>query len=350
MPVAIKLTRRGRLTLFISAGVVVVLALVIGISLAVSGGKSGVPFVSSYQTPAPVSIAPLTGKIVPAEQVSGPAIAVKVCNVEACEPMIGLNAADIVFEEIVEGGISRYVAVWQSNVPDVVGPVRSLRPMDADIAAPFGGILAYSGYGAEETHQLALQSGLINITENNQGLMYRLDGRVAPYNLALKAKQAVKENPGNPPAQQFAYATNPETSTAAVDGSPAQNINIVMSPSTDNQWQYDAASGKFLRWQYGGPDKDSDGKQLAATNVLVMRVNVEQFVGVPRTIMVGSGEAYVATAGKVVHGTWSKANSKAPIVFTDDNGVAIRLAPGNSWIELVPTGGFAAKGSATFSG
>ena len=123
-----------------------------------------------------------------------------------------------------------------------------------------------------------------------------------------------------------------------------------MSGSTDDQWQYDAAQGKFLRWQWGGPDKDSDGKQIASTNVAIMRVDVVQFVGVPRTVMVSSGEAFVATGGKVVHGKWSKSATNAPIVFTDDNGVNIRLAPGNTWIEMVPTGGFAAPGSVSFAG
>lgn len=351
LSVAISLTPRGRLALIIGASVAIV-AIIVGVVIAVagSGGPSGPGYSSTYKTPDPAVIAPLRGTVVPASQVSGPALSVKVCNVENCEPMIGLNQADIVFEEIVEGGISRYVAVWQSDVPEVVGPVRSLRPMDADIAAPFGGILAYSGYGAEETHQLALDSGLVNVTENNQGLMFRLPDRVAPYNLALKAKETIKANPGNPPAQQFAYSANVESSTAAVDGAAANKISIVFSGATDDDWGYDAATGKYLRWQWGGPDKDSDGKQLSATNVAIMRVDVVQFVGVPRTVMVSSGEAWVATGGKVVHGKWSKAGTKDPIRFVTDAGSTIFLAPGNTWIEMVPTGGFAQAGSVTFAG
>jgi hypothetical protein len=343
-------TRRGRLTMTISVVSVLVIAIVVVVVAAVSGRgtPSGPGYVSTYKTPDPMVIAPLRGTVVPASQVSGPAISVKICNVEHCEPQIGLNQADIVFEEIVEGGITRYVAIWQSEVPDVVGPVRSLRPMDADIAAPFGGIIAYSGYGAEETHQLALNTGLVNLTENNQNLMFRLDDRVAPYNLALKAKQAVKDNPGNPPAQQFAYSSGVESSSAGVDGAPASNINIVFSGSSDDEWNYDAASGKYLRWQWGGPDKDTDGKQLAATNVAIMRVDVQQFVGVPRTIMVSSGEAWVATGGKVVHGKWSKAGTADPIRFVTDAGSTVYLAPGNTWIEMVPTGGYAQAGSVAF--
>ena len=69
----------------------------------------------------------------------------KIDNHEDARPQVGLNRTDLVFEELVEGGLTRYVAVWHSDVPDAVGPVRSIRPMDPDIVAPLGGIIAYSG-------------------------------------------------------------------------------------------------------------------------------------------------------------------------------------------------------------
>jgi hypothetical protein len=80
-----------------------------------------------------------------------------------------------------------------------------------------------------------------------------------------------------------------------------------------------------------------------------MRVAVEEFAGLPRTVMVGSGEAWVLTGGKYVHGTWSKESTNAPIKFVGDNGVTIRLAPGNTWIALVPVDSYVAGGSVTIS-
>ena len=332
-------------------GVAAAGALALGLA-ACSGGASAPStpdYKSTYKAPAPVAYAPLTGVALAAGTTVGPALSVKICNVFHCEPQDGLNQADVVFEEIVEGGISRYVGIWNSNVPGTVGPVRSLRPMDADIAAPFGGIIAYSGYGAQETRDLAVDTGLVNITENDPA-MYRNDYNVAPYNLMLHAQEAIAANPGlAAPAQQWAYSTSLATSTAVLDGTPASAVQNIFSNQSDNTWNYDAASGRYLRTQWEGPDLDLAGAQLSAANVVVMRVNVDEFVGVPRTRMIDSGELFVLSGGKVVHGTWSKAATAAPIVFKGDNGVTIRLAPGNTWIEMVPLDSYVPGGSVTIT-
>ncbi|AWR22018.1 MULTISPECIES: DUF3048 domain-containing protein [Aurantimicrobium] len=332
-------------------GVAAASALALGLA-ACSGGASGPAtpdYKSTYKAPAPIAYAPLTGVALAEGTAVGPALSVKICNVFACEPQDGLNQADVVFEEIVEGGITRYVSIWNSNVPVSVGPVRSLRPMDADIAAPFGGIIAYSGYGAQETRDLAVDTGLVNVTENDPA-MYRNDYNVAPYNLMLHAQEVIAANAGlAAPAQQWAYAGSLATSTAVLDGTPATSVQSIFSNSSDNTWTYDGA-GRYLRTQWEGPDLDLTGAQLSAANVVIMRVNVDEFVGVPRTRMVDSGELFVLSGGKVVHGTWSKAATAAPIVFKGDNGVTIRLAPGNTWIEMVPLESYVTGGTVNIAG
>lgn len=270
---------------------------------------------------------------------SGPALSVKICNVAHCAPMIGLNQADIVFEELVEGGITRYVGIWQSNVPEVVGPVRSVRPMDPDIVSAFGGIVAYSGWGPQEVRNMILDTGLVNITENDTA-MFRTDTNVAPYNLALHAQQVIAENAGLPaPQQQFAYSSSPQLSSAGRDGTPTSSVTTVFSNYSDDTWTYDATSSKYLRSQWGGPDMDQAGAQLSTTNVVVMRVAIEEFLTLPKTVLISSGEAWVSTAGKTIHGTWSKDSATSPIRLTDDYGMTIRLAPGNTWIEMPPGDG-----------
>jgi hypothetical protein len=302
-------------------------------------GSKTPAYVSTYATPEPAHIAPLLGTTVDAGAATGPALSVKVCNVEHCEPQIGLNQADIVFEELVEGGITRYVAIWQSNVPEIVGPVRSVRPMDPDIVASFGGIVAYSGWGPQEVRDMILDTGLVNITENDT-TMFRLDDRVAPYNLALRAQQVIAENAGlAAPQQQFAYAANAALSSAGRDGTPTTTVATVFSDQSENSWSFDGTSGKYLRSQWGGADLDEAGNQLSATNVVTMQVVIEEFIGLPKTVMVSSGEAWVSTGGKSIHGTWSKSAASSPIRFTDDFGMTIRLAPGNTWIEMPPTAG-----------
>lgn len=332
-------------------GVAAISAVALGLA-ACSGAASGPAtpsYKSTYKAPAAISYAPLTGVPLAEGATVGPALSVKICNVFACEPQDGLNQADVVFEEIVEGGITRYVSIWNSNVPVSVGPVRSLRPMDADIAAPFGGIIAYSGYGAQETRDLAVDTGLVNVTENDPA-MYRNDYNVAPYNLMLHAQEVIAANAGlAPPAQQWAYSSSLATSTAVLDGTPATSVQSIFSNSSDNTWTYDGA-GRYLRTQWEGPDLDLTGAQLSAANIVIMRVNVDEFVGVPRTRMVDSGELFVLSGGKVVHGTWSKAATAAPIVFKGDNGVTIRLAPGNTWIEMVPLESYVSGGTVNIAG
>lgn len=312
------------------------------------GGSTTPGYVSTYKAPDPTQLSPLTGVVVPAGSVTTPSIEVKICNVEACMPQEGLGSADIVFEEVVEAGITRYMGVWQSAVPDSVGPVRSLRPMDADMAASFGGPLVYSGWGAQETRDLAVDTGMPNITENNTDVMYRNDYNVAPYNLMVRAKEVVAQNAGvAPPQQQFAYSSGIATSSAVRDGAAASSASLVFSNVSDTSWGYDPASGKYLRSQWGGPETDRlTGAQLATTNIAIMKVNVVDFVGVPRTIMVDSGEAWVMTGGKAIHGTWTKPSSTSPIQFRDDFGVTVRFAPGNTWIEMVPNAG----GSGNYGG
>ncbi len=102
-------------------------------------------YTSTYETPPPIAVAPLTGELVEPGSLTAPSLAAKVDNHPNARPQQGLEHTDLVFEELVEGGLTRYVAVWHSDVPAEIGPIRSIRPMDPDIVSPLGGIIAYSG-------------------------------------------------------------------------------------------------------------------------------------------------------------------------------------------------------------
>jgi hypothetical protein len=291
------------------------------------------PTAAALDAPAPLAIAPLRGTIVPAGKTTNPSLAVKIDNHEAARPQIALDRADIVFEELVEGGLTRYVGVWQSDIPDAIGPVRSIRPMDPDIITPGG---------QQDFVDMMKATPVINsvFDYDTTGLFSRVADREAPHNVVLKAAVLVGRNSSvAPPVQQFAYAGNIAGSTAAMDGTPITQINSRFSAARYPGWSWDAASQAYLRSQEGAPDLDTTGARRGATNVLVLRVDIDGTYGeVPKTVMIGSGEGSVSAGGKTVHATWSKAGQADPIRLTDDNGVTIRLAPGNSWIELVPNG------------
>lgn len=316
-----------------------------GCSAELSVGPSPTPtpdYVSTYETPAPTELAPLRGVSVDAGSLDHASLAAKVDNHWDARPQIGLESTDLVFEELVEGGITRYVAVWQSTIPDLIGPVRSIRPMDPDIVSPFGGIIAYSG-GQQRFVNLMLSTPVYNAIHgqaDTEATFYRTPNKVSPHNVVVKAKELVAQHSDiAPPQQQFAYSLDVPSSTAAKEGTPTSVVNYRFSSGFYGTWSYNNDTELFSRAQQGEKDLDSNGKQLTATNVIVLRVSVVNDLGVPKTQLFGGGEAWISTGGGTVHGTWSKASATSPLRLVDTNGVTIRLAAGNSWIELIPTTG-----------
>ena len=299
-------------------------------------------YVSNYTTPAPTEIAPLRGTTVEAGSLAHASIAAKIDNHWDARPQVGLELTDIVFEELVEGGITRYLAVWQSDIPDLLGPVRSIRPMDPNIVSPFGGIICYSG-GQQRFVNLMRNTPVYNAIHgqaDTAATFFRTTDKKAPHNVLVRAKAVLAQHASIPaPAQQFVYSLDVPSSTAAKDGSPTATLDYRFSTLVRGSWSYDPAQQAFLRGQDGKPDLDSHGAQLKATNVVVLRVTVSDDQNVPRTEMLSSGEAWVSTGGATVHATWHKASPTDPIRLIDDNGVAIRLAAGNTWVELVPSAG-----------
>lgn len=299
-------------------------------------------FVSRLAQPALSALAPLRGT--PLQQAAPhPSLAAKVDNHEEARPQYGLERADIVFEEMVEGGLTRYVAVWHSDIPDSIGPVRSIRPMDPDIISPFGGIVAYSG-GQEIFVDMMRDTVVYNAIhgmDDTEETFTRTDERDAPHDVVVDAPSVVGQHLDlAPPAPQFAFSVDVASATATKDGAPTSRVDTVFSEERYPFWQWDGARAQYLRFQEGEPDLDTAGIQIGATNVVAMRVGIDWTYGyIPKTIMVGSGEAFVSTGGGTIHATWSKADRGAPIRLVDDSGTTIRLAPGGTWIELVPDDG-----------
>ena len=300
-------------------------------------------FVSSYVPPPEYGIAPLTGDQIEVGALTAPSLAAKVDNHPDARPQVGLERTDIVFEELVEGGLTRYVAVWHSEVPAIIGPVRSIRPMDPDIISPLGGIVAYSGGQSRfvEMMRAAPVYNAIHGQADTDATFYRGDNADAPHNVLVKAPEVIAQHLElAAPVQQFAFAESVAAATATKDGSLTNGIDMRFGGASAPSWTWDADGERWLRFQTGGaPDTDFAGAQLSATNVVVLRVPVQVIQSIPTTQLIGSGEAWISTGGATVQATWSKSSMTAPIRLLDLNGVAVRLAPGNTWVELVPLGG-----------
>jgi hypothetical protein len=297
---------------------------------------------STYVTPEPTDLAPLTGETIPLGSLTAPSLAAKVDNHPDARPQFGLERTDIVFEELVEGGLTRYVAVWHSDVPAEIGPVRSIRPMDPDIVSPLGGIIAYSG-GQYRFVVMMQQTNVYNAIHGQSDtadLMFRVDGRPGPHDVLVKAPQLIARHLDlKAPAQQFAFAPDVASSSAVLEGKPTASMALRFGAASAPSWVWKADLGVWQRSQNGSPDLDISGKPFSAVNVVIVRVPVTVTHSIPKTELIGSGEAWVSSGGMTIHAKWSKGSQRAPIRLVDDTGTVIQLAPGNTWVELVPLAG-----------
>lgn len=275
-----------------------------------------------------------------------PAVAVKIENSAQSRPQTGLEAADVVWEEMVEGGITRFNAVYHSAIPETVGPIRSVRPMDAAIAAPLGGILVMSG--GQGPFVAAMREAGLQVMSNDEGAagMYRNRSKVAPHNVYGTMSEFLAnadDSRAVPPPAQFAFAVTGQGASAVISGSAAGRVAISF-PASRPSWDWDGE--RWLRNEGSAAAVSASGERLAATNVVVLRVDIRDTgtldpAGnpVPETVLEASGEALVASGGMVVTGTWSKAGVGEPVVLTGADGAPLLLAPGNTWVELVPNRG-----------
>jgi hypothetical protein len=251
-----------------------------------------------------------------------------------------LDEADIVFEELVEGGMTRYLAVWHSKLPAEIGPVRSVRPMDPEIVSPFGGVFAYSGGQVRfiQMMEAAPVHNAIHGQPDTESTFYRTSAKVAPHNVLVKAPELVEQHlDRSAPPKMFDYAASLAESTAVLEGSPLASVNTRFSGFSSPSWEWDGTLNKFVRFQTNGAaDSASSGNQLAATNVIVLFVGVDVIEDIPTTRLIAQGKGYVATGGSIIEITWSKADAEAPIVLSTQAGSPVLLGIGNTWVELLP--------------
>ena len=286
------------------------------------------------------SVAALTGMDIEPGSLARPALSGKIDNHPSARPQVGLDVADIVFEELVEGGMTRYIAVWHSNVPAEIGPVRSVRPMDPEIVSPFGGIFAYSGGQVRfiQMMQAAPVYNAIHGQPDTEATFYRTSAKVAPHNVLVKAPELIAEHLNLPaPSPQFDYAASVDQATAVLEGQSLLSLNTRFSGFSSPTWEWDGTQGKFLRFQTNGAaDSASSGNQIAADNVIVLFVGIDVIEDIPTTRLVAQGTGWVASGGSIIEITWVKQTPDSPIVMTTLGGVEVLLAKGQTWIELLP--------------
>lgn len=313
--------------------------------------------------------APLTGVEIEQGSLDHAAVTVKIPNAaDGARPQVNLNKADLIYEEQVEGNITRYVTVYHSQLPKVVGPVRSARPTDVSVVSPISGAFVYSGLNSE----FASIIGSMNATQidENNGTVLQRDsswGKKAPNNLfadpsaALSALSADQQTTA--PAAQYSYAEQGEQSTAAEQGDSLTSLSVTVGSDAPRSWAWSADLGKWVRSTAAGQadvtltEDDASSavsEQIAATNLVVIQSPMGDAYNLgskglsPRYLLDGqSGSGYVLSDGKVIDITWSKADATSPFVLVAAGTTQqVLLSPGNTWISLVPQ----TNGTATVDG
>jgi hypothetical protein len=316
------------------AGAAAVLTAALVVAACGSGSAAtSKPAATTTTTKAP-PVAPLTGMPDPsgASQTRS-VVSVKIDNDSSfARPQTGIDAADIVWDEVVEGQGTRFLAMFQSQAPDVVGPVRSVRLTDPSIVWPVGGVFAYSG-GAKYAVDGISRAPVVQVDESSAGdAMFRDSARRAPHNLYARLPQLfAKGGQPVPPPPLFEYSARPVTA-----GSPVRAVHIGFAGEFAPTYTWDAASGTWERSTRDGPFVVKSGQQVAPRNVVVVSVAYAGGLGQigAEAQLVGTGKVQVFTYGRVITGTWTRPDKATPMRLTDDAGKPIALTPGQTWVEL----------------
>lgn len=272
-----------------------------------------------------------------------PVLVVKMDNTEASAPQLGLGKADMVVEELVEGGLTRLAAFFYSDLPETVGPVRSMRASDIGIVSPVGASVVTSG-AAQVTIDRIKKAGITFYEEGADGF-FRDSERSAPYNLfdhLTETAKLAKAEDSAVPDPYLAWATD----DAFPAGQPASEIRVPFSQGHRTEWEYDGTH--YVNINSNAADDD----QFTPDTVLVLRTRIGDAgypdpAGnpVPETRFTGTGPAMVFHSGSMVRATWTKVSESGELEISTSAG-PLPIPAGHTWIELVPKDGDAV----TFTG
>ena len=349
-------TTRGKAVA--GVGAVVLLA---GVGLAVAQATSSTPAptttTTTTTTAAPTTTQPtttttaaptwpLTGRpLANPASAHHPALVVKIDNVQPnSRPQFGINQADIVYEERVEGAVTRFLAVFHSNDAQPVGPVRSARTSDIGLFKSFGTPL-FAWSGANPTFAARVRAaGIVDVGyETRPGYYHRTGSRRAPHNLLLNHVRDMWSIPGATiPEPVFTY----RKPGAPIPGTPIKGVDIVYATGAGSAPVHYRWNGKgWERSQSGTRHVDALGVQIAPANVIIsftpyVSSGIADKFGNPvraaRTS--GTGNAWVLTGGKRILAHWIKPNARTHARYVDLQGHPIALTPGRTWVALPEPG------------
>lgn len=267
------------------------------------------------------------------------ALVVKIDNVPRARPQSAINDADVVYVELVEGGLTRYAAVFHSEEPGTVGPIRSMRTTDINLLRPLNQPLFASSGANRGTTAAVNASPLVNISAATGagGAYFRNNGRPAPHNLFSTTGALRGTATGGAPPELFDIRR-----PGLALPNAAEAVGGVRVQYTNTSVVYDWNGSGWARSQDGTATVDTNGVRTAPETVIVQFTNYGTSAAdsaSPEAQVVGSGTAWIFTEGQLIRGSWSKPRPNAVIEYTDSNGDPVELLPGRVWVELPEPGG-----------
>jgi hypothetical protein len=338
-PAALSARPRLRLQVF------VVLAVIASLVLAGCGGKKDEKKAEDRPTSQPTeggtqlaAVWPLTGLPAPEQSPDHPVMVVKIDNSSASDPQVGLGKADMVVEELVEGGITRLAAMFYSELPSKAGPVRSARASDIGVVTPTHAVLVASGMAPPTVARLNAAK-VRYYTMGAPGVVRDLndpqhDSLHSVFVDLPKLAKSLKKQP-IVPANYLPWGQESDFA----GGQPASGMGVQFSRSTTTSFRFDPQAKKYVNTNSHAPQ----GDQFKPDSVLVLRVR-EGDAGyrdpagnpVPETLFFGKGQLMLFHNGQVTRGTWSKDKRDSPVELTTAAG-PMKVPAGHVWIELLPS-------------
>lgn len=311
----------------------VVIALVVAVILGVVvwSSRSAPPPAAAHAAPAAAApaaqVSPLTGR--PGDAGSA-VLAVKVDNSPQGRPWTGVDAADVVYVEPVEGGVTRLLAVFASHLPPAVGPVRSFRESDIDVLSAYGRpALGFSG-NAPELDRMVASSPVIPVSAESVAGAYHRGRGEAPHNLYAdpRALLAAAHDVAAPRSIGFRFGAAPPGGRPAAD---------VVETIGSTKVAVHAADGRYTVAFDGAPTVTAGGPATVVVQRVPIRTSaIHDVVGAPSptAVTLGRGPVDVLRDGRRWTGTWSRPTAADPTTFTGPGGAPLTFAPGPVWVLL----------------
>ena len=311
-------------------------------ALALTGGQTAAP----RPKPKPAAVATPTPSPTPTQLLSpftgepvsslGPVLAVKIDNIVYARPQTGMIAADIVYVLPVEGGLTRFLAVFSSHFPPTIGPVRSARADDLQLLGQFGRpAFAFSGAQGQLLPRVE-HANIVDLYAGRVGGYYRNYDRIAPYNLYATTSTLLAEAKGASTAHSIGFKFGP-----APAGGQVMASDTVSYPSAKFTFTWSAATSSWQVSMDGTPAVTTAGRRFSPATVIIQHTLVyksgylEYGFPPPYATTVGQGTAVVLRNGRAYNAHWSRPTLTGGTTYTTDSGQPMTFAPGQVWVLLM---------------